>query len=66
MVHPFAGDHQPFTHGRQRNGADHGDGLVTAAAQPQNGIAVFIVLIDDGADGTLDDLQFLFHTAVPP
>ena len=56
---PPAGDHKPFTHGGQGNGAHHSDGVTGLAPQPQNAVSVVIVLIHHGADGALENLQIL-------
>ena len=61
MVAPLARDHQPLAHGRQRNGAHHRHRLTAAHIQPQDRIAVLIILVHHGADRALDDLHFLFH-----
>ena len=48
MGAPFAGDHQPLAHHRQGNGTHHGDGLLVLQPQAQHGIAVVVVLKDNG------------------
>ena len=58
MIAPSARDHQTLTHGRHRNGANHGHALTAAHRQPQYRITVFIILIYHRADGALNDLKF--------
>ena len=57
---PFARDHQPLAHRRQRDGSHHGDGLSAPHTQPEHSIAVIIILIYHSADHALNNFQFLF------
>jgi hypothetical protein len=63
MAGPAAGDHEPLTNSRPGDCAHHGHLLSAAHIQAQDRIAVFIILKYHGADGTLEDLQFLIQVA---
>ena len=58
MGAPAAGDQEPLAHGGPGDGAHHRVGLAVGAVQAQYGIAIVIILIHHGADGTLEDLHF--------
>ena len=66
MAGPAAGDHQPFAHGGPGDGAHHRHLLSAAHIQPQNRIAIFIILKNHGADSALEDLQFLIQGFFSP
>ena len=50
---PLARDHQPLAQNRHGDGAHHGDGISAAAVQPQDRVAVVIILINHSGDRAL-------------
>ena len=50
---PFTCYHQLLAHNRQGNRAHNSNGLSILAGKPQDGIAVFIILIDNSSDHAL-------------
>ena len=50
---PFAGDHESFAQAGQRNGAHHRGGMSAVQGKAQHAVAVVIVLVDNGGNGTL-------------
>ena len=58
---PMTGQHQLLAQANLRHRADSRDFFAVLFDEPDDRIAVVLVLIDDGVHGSADALQFVFH-----